>query len=308
MSDELTLARELLRQLLALGPQKGARLKVLLVREFERRSAATFHQAFWTFPKFSSFLAANADLVEVHAPDGPGDLTVRLRPQATPERAATPAPQLASPGRFLPPAVWNAFTNPDPRRRRFFNRVSREVVHYLENSQEPPNPRIAALVGNDANYVEIQPASAEQQAAWLKEFLASVPVPDSKRPLLTKLAEMPYSSAINTAFGATLGDLAESWRQFRAAKVQEVVRTWAERRGVALDQLYGLALSADTSHQPAHAQGASLVSAPLVAPTPVAASEMRRWLHTLVDALETPDLAQILVPAAILLKLSTRRG
>ena len=171
MSDELTLARELLRQILATGPQKGARLKVLLVREFERRAPTTFQQAFWTFPKFSAFLAANADLVEVHAPGGPGDLTVRLRPQATADRAAAPAPQLASPARFLPPPVWNAFTNPDPRRRRYFNKVSREIVHYLENSQEPPNPRIADLVVSDANYVEIQPASADPSTR-----LGSIPI------------------------------------------------------------------------------------------------------------------------------------
>lgn len=303
MSDELSLARELLRQLLAAGPQKGARLKVLLVREFERRAATTFQQAFWTFPKFSAFLAANADLVEVNAPRGPGDLTIRLRPQVTQDPSPTSVPQLASPARFLPPPVWNAFTNPDPRRHRFFNKVSREIVHYLENSQEPPSPRIAALVANDPNYVEIVPASAEQQGAWLKEFLASVSIRESKRPLLTKLAEMPYSSAVNTAFGATLGDLAESWRQFRASKVNQVIRTWIERSGVALDQLCGLPSTGESIREPVLGHGA--LSAP---PALTAAPEMRRWLHTLVDALEAPDLAQILVPAAVLLKLTTRRG
>ncbi len=43
-------------------------------------------------------------------------------------------------------------------------------------------------------------------------------------------------------------------------------------------------------------------------PKPTSEQEMRRWLHVLVDALEAPDLAQILVPAAILLRLNTRRG
>jgi hypothetical protein len=117
--------------------------------------------------------------------------------------------------------------------------VSQEIVHYLEGSQQPPNPKIAAAVAEDPNYVEITPVSAEQQAVWLKEFLASVPVPESKRSLLTNLAAMPYSSAINTAFAATLGDLGESWRQFRAGRVHDAVRAWADRRGVTFDQLLG---------------------------------------------------------------------
>lgn len=305
MTDQLSLARELLRQLLAGGPQKGARLKVLLAREFEKRTATTFHQAFWNFSKFSGFLAANADFLEVSAPVGPGDLTVRLRPQGTQDRLPTPPPPPVSPGRFLPPPVWNAFTNPDPRRHRFFHKVSQEIVHYLEGSQEPPNLRIAAAVAEDPNYVEITPVSAEQQAAWLKEFLASVPVPESKRSLLANLAAMPYSSAINTAFVATLGDLAESWRQFRAARVHDAVRTWAERRGVTLDQLLGLPALAGSMIREQTAPGDLAMTA---SPTPASAQEMRRWLHTLVDALDAPDLAQILVPAATLLKLSTRRG
>src|SRR2546428_10349260 len=123
MTDHLSLARELLRQLLAVGPQKGAALKVLLAREFERRTGTPFHQAFWTFPKFSAFLATNADLVNVVAPGGPGDISVSLRQAAQQDRtgvATIPAPLL--PGRFLPSPIWNAFANPDPRRRRFLNR------------------------------------------------------------------------------------------------------------------------------------------------------------------------------------------
>ena len=187
VTDHLSVARELLRHLLTAGPQKGARLKVLLAREFERRAGLTFQQAFWNFPKFSAFLAANADLVEVSAPTGPGDLSVSLRSQPVADHAQALA-AVSSPGRFLPPALWNAFTNPDPRRHRFFNRVSGEIVHYLEASQEPPNPNIAARVAADPNYVEITPASAEQQSAWLKEFLSSVPVPESKRALLSNQA------------------------------------------------------------------------------------------------------------------------
>lgn len=305
MSDHLFLARELLRQLLAGGPQKGARLKVVLAREFERRVGTTFQQAFWNFPKFSAFLASNADLLDIVTPGGPGDITVRLRQAGAPDRLAAAVPAPVSPGMFLPPPVWNAFTNPDPRRRRFFHRATGEIAHYVEGSQEAPNPRIAAAVAEDSNYVEISPAPADKQSAWLKEFLASVPVPESKRSLLGTLAATPYSSAVNTAFGATLGDLAESWRQFRAARVQDTVRDWAERRDVPFDQIVGLSVP---TNRVAAEHGMRPVVASQALQPPASVHELRRWLHTVIDTLDAADLSQILLPAGTLFKLTTRRG
>ncbi len=304
MNDQIFLARELLRQLLAAAPQKGSRLKVLLAREFERRAGASFQEAFWNFPKFSAFLAANADLLDVIAPDGPGDITVQLR-QDVLSRPPSLLPESSSFVRFLPPSVWSAFTNPDSRRRRFFNRVTGDVAHYIENSQEAPNPTVAATVASDSNYIEILPVSAEQQSAWLKEFLASVRLPESKQVLLGTLAETPYSSAVNTAVAATLGDLGESWRQFRAAKVHEAVRSWAERRGVPLDQVLGLAASKGHMTTEQHTRHEFAATAPREASS---VHELRRWLHTLIDSLDPADVSQILLPASALFKLTGGRG
>lgn len=304
MTDPVAHARELLCQLLAAGPQKGAWLKVLLAKEFERQTGTTFQQAFWNFPKFSVFLAANADILDVVAPGGPGDITVKLRQAATPEGSVGAVPESVSSQKFLRRPVWNAFTNPDPLRRRFFHRVNGEIAHYVEGSQEAPNAAIAAAVAADSNYVEIIPLSAEQQGAWLKEFLASVSVPESKRSLLATLAATPYSSAVNTAFVATLGDYAESWRQFRAARVQDAVRAWAERRAVPLDGIVGLPMLANRVTAEHTRPG-------LAVPTrqaSVSVHEQRRWLHWVVDTLDAADVSQILLPAGILYKLTTRRG
>jgi hypothetical protein len=299
MDDQLSLAREILRQVLATGPQKGARLKGLLSREFERRTETTFPQAFWKFRKFSAFLAANADLLEIVPPDGPGDITVRLRQPGTPDQLAASSPSLASPGKSLPPAVWNAFTNPDPRRHRFFHRGTGNVAHYLEASKEYPNPKIAAVVAGDSNYVEIIPVSAEQQRSWLVEFLASVQVPESKRSLLATLSAAPYSSAVNTAFVATLGEYAESWRQFRASRVQGAVRDWAEQTGVPFDQVVGLSVP------PRQVESTPQEAATLAPPS---VDELRRWLHSVIDNLDAAGVSQILLPAGALFKLTVHSG
>jgi hypothetical protein len=305
MSDHPSIARDLLRQLLAVGPQKGSRLKVLLAREFEKRTGTTFQQAFWNFQKFSAFLAANADLLDIVPPDGPGDITIRLRQASVFDLQPLSHPPPV--GRFLPPPVWNAFTNPDPRRRRFFHRFSGEISHYIEASQEPPNPKIAATVATDPNYLEIHPVSAEQQSFWLKEFLASVPIPENKQQVLKALAATPYSSAVNTAFMATLGvgEFAESWRQFRAARVQEAVRGWADRCGVPFDQVFGLLAPPNQMMTERSMRQETATPATQESPS---TQELRNWLHSLIDHLSAADVSQILLPASTVFKLTTRRS
>lgn len=302
MTDHLVIVRDILQQLLALGPQKGARLKVILSREFERRTGKSFHEAFWNLQKFSAFLAANADLVGVEEPGGPGDITVRLLHGAHGQPPASPSLTTDFPARFLPPAVWNAFTNPDPRRRRFFHRSAGEVVHFVEGSTETPNPAISARVSRDPGFVEIVPASAEQQRTWLKTFLINTNVPESKRQVLETLAAVPYSSAINTAFVATLGDYAESWRQFRSTRVTEVVRSWAEERTIQFGSLLGEPAA------PPKVSAAVMERRQSSEPRPATDEDMRRWLHEVVDSMESAELSLVLLPAGILRRAGVRRG
>lgn len=304
MSDQLVaVARELLTQLLSAGPQKGARLKPLLVREFERRTRTTFQQAFWNFPKFSAFLAANADLLEVIPPGGPGDVTVQLRKGLLPSQPLSSATAVP-PRPFLSKPLWHAFTNPDSKRRRFYHKLSGQLAHYVEGSQTHPNPRIAAAVAADPNYAEIVPITAEQQATWMREFLESVTLPEAKRSVVANLMGIPYSSAVNTAFMATLGDYAEGWRKFRAARVHEAARVWAERRGIPFEQPAGSGLRSISAPT-----GGVMDTAAAETPAFAGARERdaRRWLHTLVDSLETSELTQVLLPATVLLRITSGR-
>jgi hypothetical protein len=131
-----------------------------------------------------------------------------------------------------------------------------------------------------------------------------VRVPESKQEVLNALAAAPYSSVVNTAVAATLGDLGESWRQFRAARIQEAVRSWAESRGIPLNQIIGQ--PSPTTYAATEEVVRHDFSA--VSPQDSPAIEQRRRLHALIDSLEPADVSQILFPASVLFKLTSSRG
>lgn len=288
MVDHSQVARELLRELLMTGAQRGARLKTLLAREFERRTGTDFSTAFWNYPKFSNFLLANSDLVDVSRPSDPGDVTVRLKQSyATAEPEMRQDVVINDVSFNLPKPLWHAFTNPDPKRRRFFHRLMHNVVHYVEGSTTDPNPRIAASVQSDRNYVEIIPAMAEQQSQWMKEFARAAPIPSAKKPVIDSLLNVPFTSQLNATFLTALGELSEQWSRSRALHVRQHVEQWANQNGITLDDL-----SAETAK----------VQKPSVSMHYATGTEadLRSMLHLAIDALSSAELAQVLLPATVL--------
>lgn len=294
--DHSQVARELLQQLLASGTQRGALLKSLLVREFARRTGTDFGTAFWNYPKFSSFLLANSDLVDVLRPSGPGDVIVRLK-----QENWTPVPEMRQNGATndvsfnLPKPLWHAFTNPDPKRRRFFHRLMHNVVHYVEGSTTDPNGRIAASVRGDRNYVEIVPVTAEQQNQWMKEFVRGAPIPADKKPVIDSLLNVPFTSQLNATFLTALGELREKWGQSRALHVRQHVEQWANQNGITLD---------DLSAQMTKAHKPSTPLPHLADGTAVSEVDLRHALHFAVDSMSSAELAQVLLPATALTRFA----
>jgi hypothetical protein len=303
MYDHSEIAREILQQLLTSGARKGAWLKPMLVREFERRTGKAFRSAFWNYPKFSSFLVANADLVEVVPPEGPGDITVLLRHDHGAMKLGlphAPAPVSDGPSSYLPPPLWHAFTNPDPKRKRFFHRFMHNVVHYIDGSPAEPNPRISAAVHADNNYIEITPADADQQNQWMREFVATVQIPHAKKQLVDSLLGVPFSSQLNTTFLAALGDLAEQWGRFRAQKVRQHVEQWASQRSLSLNELTAKAKGVEKP-----SSGTLLMA--LGSEGSTSEADLRRLVHIAIDTLSYGELGQVLLPASVLSKLTKHR-
>ena len=104
------------------------------------------------------------------------------------------------------PDVWTAFVNPDPHRRRFFQRQLHEVVHFSTQSSAPPNPQVAERVAREPHFIQIQFASTERQQNWLREFLDTTPlIAETHKKVARHFVEVPFDSSINAAFAASLG-------------------------------------------------------------------------------------------------------
>lgn len=275
-SAKLDVARELILAVLSDGPMKGATLKLRILGDFERRTGEPFNSAFRLYPKFSSFLAANADLVEVvRPPEGvAGDITVRLR-QRSPNGASVPTsiPPLASEC-HLRHDVWQALTNPDPNRRRFFDRNRHTVVHYLA-------PDVPEVLERDAGWVEIKPATADEQASWVREFAEFEPLPESKRRLITLIGTEPYSSQANADIIGVLAEYSGVWRAFRASKVIELAHTWSAQAGIPFEAI------------------AKRREKSVTAPKAVTGDGLRDVLLRVIASASEDELRQIQLPASL---------
>lgn len=284
--DNLTIERQVLIEVLADGPQLGARLKPRLTEALGKRLGLPPDQWRATIPRLSNFLALHSDLVEVHRPDGEGDITIELRgaPRVVADAKADSV-QL----RYLP-SIWAAFLNPDSGRRRFFHRITHEVVHFLDASMEAPNPALAARVANDGSFVEIAFASAEIQRGWLAEFLESSSlIPNSLKEVASHFTRLPFTSSVNVGFAAALGQSADAWRRFRANKVNEIITRWA-----AANQIDG----AHLQHAPVEKKKAAQEEPFLLrehAPVRVS-SDIRSVLRGLTETMDDAELRSVLVP------------
>jgi hypothetical protein len=274
------------------GPQLGAKLKVRLTSSLGQRLGLPANVWPGLVPKLSHFLAANSDLVDVHRPEGPGDIRVSLRD----DTAARPQIEVESTKVWYRPDVWTAFVNPDPNRRRFFHRQRHDIAHFSTQSATPPSPQVADRVARDPQFVEIQFAGAEQQQSWLREFLDTTPlISEAHKRIARHFVDVPFDSSINAAFAASLGPHGDAWRRFRAKKVDDFVVAWAERNAVDLDTLKRLPAPGALTALPT--VDTILVSSfePQAA-APTAGGEPRSALLKFIESLEDSELRQVLIP------------
>lgn len=298
MSDFLPVVREILRECLSVAPMKGARLKPLVMVEFERRTRTSFAQAFWNFPKFSDLLKVVEDLVEIDR-SGPADILIRLRSHEASSTSSSASVSNLSSQPYIHPGLWHAFNNPDGRRRRFYHRKTGEVVHYVEGSQVDAD--FVARVAADPDFVEIKPIPVAEHSAWMKEFATTQMLPETTRAAAISLASVPYTSQLNRAFTAALEGYAEGWRRFRTSKVLARVQKWAKENNIAIPELIRTPVERAID-------AASNVSAATTGAALGLTHDTRKLLHALVDSLDETDLAHVLVPASALVRIAGARS
>jgi hypothetical protein len=194
----------------------------------------------------------------------------------------------------LPAPLWHAFTNPDSTRRRFFHRRMHNVAHYIEGSHADPNPRIADEIRKDQNYIEIRPASAEEQNRWMRRFAGMHGLPDGSKEIIDSLLAVPFTTQLTRTFSAALGPLADEWNRWRALQVRELAEKWASENGVPLADL-SVSAQIEPSNLNRHAIAA--------APAPSSETELRRFVHQAIDQLSAVELAALQLPAAVHFRL-----
>jgi len=243
MAPDLHLVTQLLRQLLsAQSPELGARLKQRLNALLAARGSGHFDERVFGHRKFRDFLEhTQAEWLEISRPSDIGDIQVSLKTgQASLVASQSPATAthahaaLTSVGAPIRSDVWQAFTNPDPQRRRFFHRDKATVKHYVANEQSAARQEIDAA---PADFVEIKPIAGTQQQSWMREFLDSIPVTGVERTPYDAIVGQPYSSALNAMFTRALGERAAAWREFRTKRVTDTILGWAANSGLSSDKL-----------------------------------------------------------------------
>lgn len=226
--------RPLLQQLLVgREPELGARLKQRLNALLSEKRLPRFDEKLFGYRKFHSFLEqTQGDWLRVTKPEGAGDIHVAAKmAKPTPSGAGRAAGASTQPIRS---DVWQAFTNPDAARRRYYQPSTGLIVHYLQSEQ---SPRRAEIEGSAGAYQEIRPIGGALQQQWMREFLDSIPITGSERAPYEALLAEPYSSALNATFTRALGDHANAWREFRTSRVINAIWAWASEVGVPAERL-----------------------------------------------------------------------
>lgn len=231
--EDIHFIKNLLVELVAQqsAPELGARLKQRLNLSLKDRGIPPFDEQQYGSNKFSTFITTHLDkelLIERHSV---GDIRVSLNPHA---HVKPPIKTLPLQDRLpiIKNDVWQAFTNPDPDRKRYFNRKTLEVLHYIEGEQNPYQEHREA---NVADYISVEPFSGETQRAWMIEFIDAIETPESI--LLKDSIPKVYSSHANTNFTRSLGARSDEWRRFRTLRIIERIKLWALANEVNFNDL-----------------------------------------------------------------------
>ena len=211
-------ATELLFELLTTDAKEpAARLKQKLNARLIDEGMSPFDQKALGFKTFKDYLQSLGSRLSIEERPG-SDILVSL---GQPAGQGTDVPVAPLP--LLRGEVWQAFTNPDPARLRYFNRSTGRIEHQLVSEQDgPANPT--------SDHVRIDPISAADQAGWMSEFIHLHSL--QSETLLENIVATPYDSSVNAAFSRALGSRSIAWRRFRSDKVCHRARAWATRHGI----------------------------------------------------------------------------
>lgn len=284
---DLNVIRQLLVKLLSSrSPELGARLKQRLIAEFIDSGLGHFDEKAYGYRRFKDFLArALGDVLSVEQDESSGDILVSVRAGLTlGASAVSPTlPPVAERPPVVRSDVWQGFSNPDPKRKRFLQKSTMAIRHFLLDESSPARREVEAAP-ND--YLELEVIPGQVQIQWMKDFIQALRIPANEKAALEALANEPYSSAVNATFTRALGDQqGAAWRNFRTRHIISKIKEWADSHHIKFATLCAHPVSGEppapprtTAHQPFTA---------------------REQAIRLLDLLSDEDIARLVVPTLL---------
>lgn len=234
--DSIGIISQLILQLLHNNsPELGARLKQQLNKSLISNGWSPLNEKVYGYKTFSDFLqSVLGDKLSITPPQGAGDIHVSLRHSQTIQNSSEISSSSKSAltkseqSHVIRSDVWQAFTNPDPERKRFFHKEKKVIRHFLQGASSPSRDEIEQ---NLSQFVEIDLISGQEEKGWMRAFVGSLRLSDNQRTPFDALINQSYSSGVNAAFTRSLGDEhGESWRNYRTNKVISLIRAWSDSR------------------------------------------------------------------------------
>lgn len=242
-----------------------------------------FDERAFGYKRFQDFLEqGHGHLISIQRPSGAGDILVSLRtPEAlgsgrTSHAVRTEQPPIRS-------DIWQAFTNPDPVRKRFLHKCSCTVRHFTEGqSNQAAHAEVSA---SPDDFIEISAISGQTQIEWMKRFLEGISLPAGERVAFEAMLNEPYSSGVNSTFTRALGEQSTAWRHFRTRLVTDQISEWAREYAIPMENLRVQQRPLAASSVGESVRGATL--------------SPREQATRLLDLLSEDDIARLILPTLL---------
>ncbi|MCC4261123.1 hypothetical protein LL270_10700 [Pseudomonas aestusnigri] len=264
-------------------PELGARLKQHLNRSLKHDGLPSFNEKPFGYKKFADFLAEELKgQVIIERPNSSGDVSISLPASHHPTISQTSSklPSIKS-------QIWQAFTNPDAGRSRFYRKSDGKIVHYLAGTDSAQEE---VITQQPSNYIQIPPIPETTQVQWMREFLAATDLDQASRAYCAQLLDEKYSSSVNLDFTRRLGEHAKDWAKQRTLKVTAVIEEWAAANAVP----FALLLNTSGTLTPTAKQETK--------PDTNKPSEKRVQLHkaaSLLELLDEEDIKSVVIPTLL---------
>jgi hypothetical protein len=292
MTEQHTIVAEILPTLLSEQTHElGARLMQRIRAVFSARGLPEFEPKKEGYLKFSVYLEKlHGDIARVVRIPGESDVHVFKKSHSSSLHQVQQAPvsPTVKQNVVIRSNVWQAFLNPDLSRKRFFNKQSKEIIHFIPSQGAAEETEVNT---NAELFVEIVPIPGTEQLSWMREFLSGTPISEPEKQVIATQIGDKYSSALNVTFMNSLGDQGKLWRKHRIPRIINHIQIWSRENNIPFSDL-----CVSGTLPPSAIKEESMGNALTDVFIPTEALPPRQLAHKLLDLMTENDIALMVLP------------